>query len=208
MDLTATQFGDRALTLTLPQFDVAAQRQLHWLAAQLAKEDGIAELVPGMGNLTLIGVDPLLDAARLEMLARERWAQRPESVATGALHTIDVIYDGPDLQSVADHCGLTIADVIARHSAVEYEVAFIGFMPGFPYLTGMDPALATPRLGRPRTRVPAGSVGIAGEQTGIYPQTSPGGWQLIGRTDSALFEVTREPPALLQPGDRLRFVPR
>ncbi len=93
-----------------------------------------------------------------------------------------------------------------RHTAVDYLVAFLGFTPGFPYLVGLDPALHVPRRATPRTRVPAGSVGLAGSQTGVYPTASPGGWQLIGRTEAVLFDPDRDPPALLAPGDRLRFV--
>lgn len=114
--------------------------------------------------------------------------------------------DGPDLAAVAAHCGLSPAEVVARHVAGTYTVAMLGFAPGFPYLVGLDQALATPRRADPRTRVAAGSVGIGGAQTGIYPAAGPGGWQLIGRSDIALFDVARSPPALLRAGDRLRFV--
>jgi len=97
--------------------------------------------------------------------------------------------------------------VIRLHSAAEYTVYMMGFQPGFPYLGGLNPAIATPRLPTPRTRVPAGSVGIAGNQTGIYPSQSPGGWRLIGRTDLRLFDPSADPPCLLNPGDIIRFVP-
>ena len=113
---------------------------------------------------------------------------------------------GPDLDFVSRHCGLTQAEVIALHSAGEYPVYMMGFTPGFPYLGGMDRRLACPRLETPRTRIPAGSVGIAGEQTGIYPLESPGGWRIIGRTPLRLFDLQREPPCLLAPGDMVRFV--
>ncbi|HJU25447.1 MAG TPA: 5-oxoprolinase subunit PxpB [Rhodanobacteraceae bacterium] len=112
---------------------------------------------------------------------------------------------GPDLDAVAAHAGLAPDEVVARHTAAEYTVAMIGFAPGFPYLLGLDAALAMPRRRDPRTRVPAGSVAIGGAQTGIYPHELPGGWQLIGRTPLALFDPQREPPCLLAPGDRLRF---
>lgn len=119
---------------------------------------------------------------------------------------IPVVYDGPDLQSVAEHHGITVEEVVRRHSEPTYEVAFLGFQPGFPYLLGLPKSLATPRLETPRLRVPAGSVGIAGEQTGIYPIASPGGWRLIGRARVELFLPHQDPPTLLQPGDRVRFV--
>ena len=114
---------------------------------------------------------------------------------------------GPDLDDVARACGLSPVDIIARHAAAEYRVAMLGFAPGFPYLLGLDPGLAVPRLAQPRRRVEAGSVAIGGAQTGIYPRPGPGGWRVIGRTAAQLFDPLREPPSLLQPGDRVRFVP-
>jgi KipI family sensor histidine kinase inhibitor len=114
---------------------------------------------------------------------------------------------GPDLDSLAAIHGLTPRQVVEQHSAAEYRVYMMGFMAGFPYLGGLPPRLATPRLSNPRLRVPAGSVAIGGEQTGIYPQVSPGGWQIIGYTPFQLFDKTRDPPSLLGPGDRVRFIP-
>jgi KipI family sensor histidine kinase inhibitor len=122
--------------------------------------------------------------------------------------TIDVRYDGADLADVAAATGLSVDDVVARHCAPTYTVAFCGFVPGFAYLTGIDPVLQLPRLAEPRTQVPAGSVGIAGEFTGVYPRPSPGGWRLLGRTDATLWQVGRDPPALLPPGATVRFAPR
>ncbi|QQE81487.1 5-oxoprolinase subunit PxpB [Alicyclobacillus sp. SO9] len=114
---------------------------------------------------------------------------------------------GPDLGQVAHHNEISQEEVVRLHSQPDYYIYFTGFLPSFPFLGGMSPAIATPRLRRPRTRVPAGSVGIAGEQTGIYPVESPGGWQLIGRTPVSLFDLRREHPFLLQAGDWLRFQP-
>jgi inhibitor of KinA len=114
---------------------------------------------------------------------------------------------GPDLPDVAAHCGLPAEEVVRIHSAGDYRVYFLGFSPGFPYLGGLDPRLATPRLPAPRRSVPAGSVAIGGAQTGVYPVRSPGGWRLIGRTPAPLFDPARTPPALLQMGDLVRFVP-
>ncbi|MES2404606.1 MAG: 5-oxoprolinase subunit PxpB [Pseudomonadota bacterium] len=113
---------------------------------------------------------------------------------------------GPDIDAVAEHAGLSRDDVIARHTAAEYTVAMLGFAPGFPYLLGLDASLHVPRRATPRTRVAAGSVAIGGAQTGIYPRELPGGWHLIGRTSRVLFDPAREPPCLLAPGDRVRFV--
>ena len=115
--------------------------------------------------------------------------------------------DGPDLDGVAYHAGLDADAVVRMHADAEYTVHMIGFAPGFPYLAGLPPQLATPRRASPRARVPAGSVGIAGSQTGIYPLSTPGGWRLIGRTDARLFRPAHEPPTLLAVGDRVRFVP-
>lgn len=136
----------------------------------------------------------------------------PPSPAMGERDTmvIPVCYGGdggPDLDVVAEHARLSRDDVIARHTAAEYTVAMLGFAPGFPYLLGLDPALHIPRRATPRTRVPAGSVAIGGAQTGIYPRELPGGWNLIGRTPRVLFDPRREPPALLAPGNRVRFRP-
>jgi KipI family sensor histidine kinase inhibitor len=118
-----------------------------------------------------------------------------------------VRYDGADLSSVARQCGLPVSEVIRRHSAAEYTVQFCGFAPGFGYLSGLDPALRLPRLASPRPAVPAGSVAIAGEFTGVYPRSSPGGWLLLGRTDAVLFDLDRQPPALLRPGVTVRLRP-
>ncbi len=115
--------------------------------------------------------------------------------------------DGPDLADVARLAKLDEQEVVLRHAAATYTVGFIGFSPGFGYLLGLPEELATPRLETPRTRIPAGSVAIGGAYTGVYPRATPGGWRLIGRTDLQLFDATREPPARLAPGDRVRFVP-
>ena len=118
---------------------------------------------------------------------------------------IDVAYDGPDLDAVATMTGLTPDEVIARHAGAAYDVAFCGFAPGFAYLRGTDPALTVPRHDTPRTRVPAGSVALAAGYTGVYPRSTPGGWQLIGRTNAVMFDPLRDPPALLTPRTRVRF---
>ena len=124
-------------------------------------------------------------------------------------HRIPVRYgggDGPDLEAVAEFAGCTPEDVIARHSRAIYRVYMIGFVPGFCYMGRVDRSIAAPRRRVPRERVPAGSVGIAGEQTGVYPIATPGGWQLIGRTDAVMFDAARTPPSLLQPGELVQFV--
>jgi KipI family sensor histidine kinase inhibitor len=175
----------------------------------MRRERGIVNLHPGYASL-LISFDPrLITHARVEELAREA-----ETIATPvpepASVEIPVCYGGefgPDLDDVASHCGLPAQRVIELHSSAEYIVHFLGFSPGFPYLGGMPEELATPRLASPRVRVAAGSVGIAGKQTGVYPLASPGGWRLIGRTPLSLFGAEADPPALLAMGDRVRFLP-
>jgi inhibitor of KinA len=133
---------------------------------------------------------------------------KPATRAAGRLVEIPVCYAGefgPDLEAVAAHCAMSISEVVALHSGADYLVHAIGFTPGFPYLGGLPDSLRTPRRDTPRQRVPAGSVGIGGSQTGVYPVDSPGGWQIIGRTPLPLFQPRLRPAALLRPGDRVRF---
>jgi KipI family sensor histidine kinase inhibitor len=120
---------------------------------------------------------------------------------------LPVRYTGADLHQLAEEVGMSAGELIERHANARYTVAFCGFAPGFAYLTGLDRALWAPRLAEPRTAVPAGSVGIAGEYTGVYPRSSPGGWRLIGRTDATLWDTHADPPATLSPGRTVRFVP-
>ncbi len=169
---------------------------------------GLIDLVPAYRTL-LVVYDPLALAPD-ELLARlrslEGTVQSGDSPSRRV--TIPVAYGGefgPDLADVAAHTGLSEAEVVARHSGAEYLVYFLGFAPGFPYLGGLDPALVTPRLAQPRTSVPAGAVGIGGEQTGVYPQPTPGGWRIIGRTPARLFDPAAPEPFLLRAGDLLRF---
>jgi KipI family sensor histidine kinase inhibitor len=194
--------GDRALLVEVD--DLAT---VHRLLAALRAADlpGVAELVPGYRTV-LIQADPRrLD---LDRLAAELpgWRLPSAEAVAGDTVEVPVRYDGEDLPEVAGHTGLPAEEIVRRHTAPTYTVAFLGFSPGFPYLVGLDPALAVPRRDTPRTAIPAGSVGLAGDQTGVYPSASPGGWQLIGRTEAVLFDPDRDPPALLQPGGRLRFV--
>jgi KipI family sensor histidine kinase inhibitor len=193
--------GESALLVELPDFNAA-----HALRRQLLSHprSGILEVVPGYESL-LIEFDPLrIDAETFAAdvaLYSPDDNDRPEPV----LHEIDVHYDGPDLQAVAEESGLTVAEVIQRHSEARYTVAFLGFAPGFPYLVGLDPALRVARLKTPRTRVPTGAVAIADQFAGIYPQATPGGWRLLGHTDAVLFDTARTVPALIAPGDRVQF---
>lgn len=181
------------------------------LALEQAAIEGIREYVPTYRSLMV-----LYDPAQLffhELVARLRTleetleaSQLPEPRIVEA----PVIYggeSGPDLDYVAEHNHLTVEEVIALHSGTDYLVYMLGFTPGFCYLGGMPEQIATPRLATPRTRIPAGSVGIAGQQTGIYPIDSPGGWQLIGRTSLCLFDPQRDPAVLINAGDYVRFRP-
>ncbi|MFN3302958.1 MAG: 5-oxoprolinase subunit PxpB [Roseateles sp.] len=207
-ELLIRPLGEAALSCTV-QAPVALEHQQRiWqLAAALGQTDGVRDITPGMNNLTL-GFDPLHnDAEALAQAVLALWQQPLRAQGTGRLVEIPVHYDGPDLAEVAAHCGLSLDEVVRRHAAADYVVYFIGFQPGFAYLGGLDPSLHTPRRAQPRTAVPAGSVGIGGAQTGIYPLATPGGWQLIGRTPLPLFDPRAEPPTLLAPGDRVRFVP-
>lgn len=188
---------------------LACQQRLWAVAAQASRWPHVRDAVPGMNNLTIL-FDPLAaDPDGLSAQLNAAWDGAAASRRPGRRIEIAVDYggaSGPDLEAVARHAGLSPREVVQRHTAADYIVYFIGFQPGFPYLGGLDPRLATPRRADPRLVVPAGSVGIGGQQTGIYPLSAPGGWQLIGRSALRLFEPAADPPTLLQPGDRVRFV--
>jgi KipI family sensor histidine kinase inhibitor len=172
---------------------------------------GVRDFSPAYSSI-LIRFNPLeLTHAEVEARLRELWPKL-ESVELPEPKRVEIPVSyggefGPDLEDVARHCGLSVEEVIALHSGAEYRVYFLGFAPGFAYLGGLAEALATPRLTKPRREVPAGSVGIAGQQTGVYPLATPGGWRLIGRTSLRLFDARREPMSLLEIGDLVRFVP-
>ena len=135
------------------------------------------------------------------------WPEPSAAAFEGREVVLPARYDGEDLDAVADATGLAVAELVERHAAATYRVRMVGFLPGFPYLAGLPPELHLPRRPSPRVRVPAGSLAIAADMTCIYPSASPGGWHLLGTVDVALFDVTRDPPALLAPGDRVRFEP-
>jgi len=208
--------GDAALLVTFGEtIELATNRQAHALAHLLQPEllPGLGEAVPGYTTL-LVHYDPLqLDYAQVLALVQRRSAlalQAGESILPAARRVeVPVFYGGalgPDLEFVAKHNGLQPDDVIRRHTSRDYPVYLVGFTPGFPYLGGLDASIAAPRLPSPRQQVPAGSVGIAGQQTGIYSVEAPGGWRLIGWTPLKLFDPARQPPSLLAPGDVVRFV--
>jgi 5-oxoprolinase (ATP-hydrolysing) subunit B len=187
---------------------IDAQRRIWWLAERFRSYPFLRDVVPGMNSLT-VEVDsasPLLEGL-LDALT-SGWDE--SRVVPGAARVVEIPVHygaeaGPDLDEVARHAGLSPEEVIRLHSAGVYTVYFLGFLPGFAYLGGLDKRLATPRRREPRVAVPAGSVGIGGEQTGVYPSSSPGGWHLIGRTWLKLFDPLRNPPSLLLPGDTVHF---
>jgi KipI family sensor histidine kinase inhibitor len=227
-------FGDAAVLITLErvaggeavvvddeaEFALAARAQA--IAAILdearSATRGLGRAIPAASSV-LLPFDPLVfeldDAIGLgrRAAAQAEATTRPH-VGTDDRDELAIVVpvryggdEGPDLAVVAERAGLTPADVVELHAGARYRVLFLGFAPGFGYLGGVPEAIATPRRANPRDRVPAGSVGIAGRQTAIYPRSMPGGWQLIGRTDLVLFEPDRPEPALLRPGATVRFVP-
>lgn len=204
--------GETAVVLELePPVTLATQKRIWRLTQRLAEIPEVVEAIPGMNNITVVLRNPqslALDAIeRLQLWWEESEALEPES----RFIEIPVVYGGaagPDLGEVARHAGLSEKQVVELHSANDYVVWFLGFQPGFPYLGGLPEQLGTPRRAEPRLQVPAGSVGIGGAQTGIYPLVSPGGWQLIGHTSLPLFDSRRDEPVLLRPGDTVRFVPQ
>lgn len=184
--------------------EVAAAR------AALADLPGVVDLVPA-ARTVLVSFEPGAGGLRLvrEILDSADLSKAPVSVSRAVV--LPSVYDGPDLELVAEAAGLSVEDTVALHAGAEYTVAFCGFSPGFAYLTGLPEPLCQPRLDTPRTRVPAGAIGVANEFTGVYPRSSPGGWRLLGRlADDAdpLFDPARTSASLLAPGDRVRFEAR
>jgi KipI family sensor histidine kinase inhibitor len=195
-------FGDAALLVELDDLDAVLG-----LAAAVHAErpDGVLDVVPAARTLLLV-VEPgtALDAVKRQVTTLSSASGAPVE-ANAEPVDIPVTYDGPDLAEVARLTGLDEEGVVAAHTGTPWRIAFGGFAPGFAYLTGGDPRLQVPRRDEPRTTVPAGAVGLAGEYSGVYPRPSPGGWQLIGRTDTVLWDADRDPPALLTPGGTVTF---
>jgi KipI family sensor histidine kinase inhibitor len=203
------RYGERAILLTLAGSDDAAA----WYEELRASPpDGTVDVVLGARTVLVLFTDRrATDAAMVSVPGRAPAALSQAvagKVCTGDIVHVPVRYDGADLSHVADRAGLTVTEFITQHSGVEYRVGFVGFAPGFAYLTGLPAPLHCPRRRSPRSSVPAGSVAIAGEYSAVYPAKSPGGWNLIGSTDLAMWDLHRDPPALLQPGMRVRFVER
>jgi KipI family sensor histidine kinase inhibitor len=205
--------GDSAITIVLgAERTTELLNRVHATAAALAAERlaEVQDIVPAY-----LGVAVFYDslqasfsdmAAKLLAICDRRTASTADSDKIRE-HEIPVTYDGADLAQVSASTGLSVDEVVARHSGRRYTVDLLGFVPGFAYLSELDSALQLPRRSQPRPRVPAGSVAIAGAQTAVYPLDTPGGWHIIGRTDRVMFDPSRDPPALLTAGDMVRFIP-
>jgi KipI family sensor histidine kinase inhibitor len=212
--------GDSALLIEFgSEIDPEVNSRVYALAGQIEASNNAAviELVPTYRSL-LVHYNPLVsDYREMSSFLDDAVAganELPASAARPNVIELPVVYggeDGPDLETVAEHAGLSTQEVIEIHAGTDYRVYMLGFAPGFPYLGGLDSRIACPRLKTPRTKVPAGSIGIAESQTGVYPNASPGGWQLIGRTAVKLFDpgatAANKSPSLITPGSEVRFVP-
>jgi KipI family sensor histidine kinase inhibitor len=207
--------GDSALLAVLGEgvdLELAGRVSRLALAIRQLAEPGVQGVVPAYTSLA-VHFDPLITdteslARRMaELAARELTSAAQDAAPSRRLHVLPVRYDGPDLATVADRLRLAPAELVRRHVERTYHVLFLGFVPGFGYLGPLNPALALPRRDEPRRRVAAGSVAIAGAQTAVYPVETPGGWHLIGQTETVLFDPARDPPNLLATGDLVRFEP-
>lgn len=200
--MTVLAYGDQALLL---QFDSTAE-VLAWSATlRDAAMPEVLDIVPAARTVLLKLDGPGRQGAIRRRLQKLEVGSDAKATKAGEPLVIDVVYNGDDLAEVAELTGLTTREVVDAHTAQPWIVGFCGFAPGFAYLVGGEPRLVVPRRSDPRPAVPAGAVGLAGEFTGIYPRRSPGGWQLIGRTDAVLWDIDRPDPALLTPGTRVQF---
>ncbi|MDO9377893.1 MAG: allophanate hydrolase subunit 1 [Nocardioidaceae bacterium] len=197
-------YGDRALLVELDD----TPQVVAWVdALQAAGVDGVADVVPAARTALVLAAEGADVAALRSAIGRvEAGASVVQDAAAGAVVSVPVRYDGPDLADVARLTGMAEHEVVAAHAGQVWRVAFGGFAPGFAYLVGEDDRLHVPRRDSARTAVPAGAVGLAGEFSGVYPRESPGGWQLVGTTSASMWDLDRDPPALLSPGARVRFV--
>jgi KipI family sensor histidine kinase inhibitor len=202
------RYGERGALAEVADLDAVLRL---YDALRADRPEGVVELVPAARTLLVVFDDREIsfDAVASAVAGRSDPGEQAPAAGvddSGDAVEVPVHYDGPDLARVAELTGLDEAEVVTRHTAGSYRSGFCGFAPGFAYLTGLDESLHVPRRDDPRTKVRAGSVGLAAEFTAVYPRDSPGGWQLIGNTDIALWDIDRDPPALLAPGTPVRFV--
>jgi KipI family sensor histidine kinase inhibitor len=205
----ASLLGTTALLFEAPGEPTLEAQQRIWALAREAEHwDGVREAVPGMNNLMLAFVMPPHDPEEIERCLVQRWTSITPVPLDGRCIDLPVTYggeSGPHMADVVAHTGLSIDDIVAIHTAPTYPVYALGSHPGYCYLGGMDPRIATPRRKVPVVKIPAGAVSIGGGQTGVSASDGPSGWNTIGSTEMAFFDVARTPPALLRPGDSIRF---
>lgn len=203
---TIRDYGDRALLIECDGIDeVLAFAAAVRAGATEGAISGVVDVVPAARTVLVSLADPRLQQPVRALLGAVEVTPSPPPTGGTADVVIDVRYDGPDLEDVAAQLRMAVDEVVEAHTGTPWRVGFSGFAPGFAYLVGGDARLRVPRRAEPRTRVPAGAVALAGEFSGIYPRESPGGWQLIGRTDAVLWDLDRAAPALLRPGMWVRF---
>lgn len=203
--------GDSALVVEFGrQIDEAVNDRVHALAEWIRRRQfrGVSEVIPTFRSL-LICYDPCKISYRRLVRRLQTWDDTGCSGdgAEKTIHRIPVCYDGPDLADMERLTGLSREEIIAIHTGTDYKIHMMGFLPGFVYLGGLDPRICVPRLDTPRTRIEAGSVGIGGSQTGVYPVASPGGWRILGVTPVRFYDPDREEPILCKAGEYIRFVP-
>jgi KipI family sensor histidine kinase inhibitor len=194
--------GSTALLIELDDLDAVLAM---YAALTDAPPEGVLDIVPAARTVLMV-IDPTRTSLDRVADAVRKTTPQPDARSTGDTVEIPVHYDGEDLPELADLLGVDAAEVVRRHTGEEWTVAFCGFAPGFGYLTQPGADWDVPRRDNPRTKVPPGAVALAGEFSGVYPRESPGGWQLIGHTDVAVFDLSRDPAALLRPGNQVRFV--
>jgi KipI family sensor histidine kinase inhibitor len=202
--------GDSALVIELGnEISEECNARVVSLSEEIRDMTGVVEILPTYRSL-LVYYDPsLIEFDEIKELSKEKWKTLKTLEIKGKVFEVPVCYDddfGPDLSFVAQHSNMSEEEVIRIHCSGNYRVFMLGFLPGFPYLGGMDERIAAPRLEKPRTKIPAGSVGIAGKQTGIYPLDSPGGWRIIGRTPVKMYDPEAKDPVPIRAGDTIRFV--